>query len=317
MNKQKKIILTTCVIIGTIISSLFFIFNVIVLPRVDFDINDVKIDDFAYFINDIDKETVKESCYDLFIIDYSSDGSEENEFSSKDVKYMKSSGDKEKLLLSYISIGEAENYRFYWNESWDEDEDGEPDASAPSWLDEVNPDWEGNYKVKFWEAGWQNIIYDYLDRIISADFDGIYMDILDAYEYFEDDVSDSDWLMMDFVCNISAHVKDEGGKEFLVFAQNADELLSNSTYLDNIDGIGREDLFFNDDEAMDAEWREEGTTNLDQALENEKVVLIVDYPVSLCNIYDFYKRTVEHGYIPYAGERELNNIKEQWYYAAT
>ncbi len=289
----------------------------IILPRVEFELNDLKVDDFAYWINDIDKETVKDSRYDLFIVDYSSDGSEENEFSSEDVEYMKSSGENEKLLLSYISIGEAESYRFYWNDSWDENENGEPDIGAPFWLDEENPDWEGNYKVKFWEAGWQEIVYEYLDRIISANFDGIYMDIIDAYEYFEDNISISEDLMIEFVCNISSYVKEEGGKDFLVFAQNADELLSNSTYLDNIDGIGREDLFYNDDEATDDDWREEGTKNLDKALENDKAVLIVDYPVSAGNIYDFYKSALERGYLPYAGDRELNSVKEQWYYGAT
>ena len=28
----------------------------------------------------------------------------------------------------------------------------------PSWLEDENPDWEGNYRVKYWEAEWQKII---------------------------------------------------------------------------------------------------------------------------------------------------------------
>ena len=35
-------------------------------------------------------------------------------------------------MLAYVSIGEAENYRFYWEESWDADNDGQPDADASS-----------------------------------------------------------------------------------------------------------------------------------------------------------------------------------------
>jgi len=51
------------------------------------------------------------------------------------------------------------------------------------------PDWTGNYKVKFWEAEWQNIIYgnenSYLKKILDAHFDGVYLDIIDTFEYYE------------------------------------------------------------------------------------------------------------------------------------
>ncbi|MFX0073223.1 MAG: MJ1477/TM1410 family putative glycoside hydrolase [Candidatus Hermodarchaeota archaeon] len=277
------------------------------LDRIEFEIRDIEFDDFAYWLDDIDKKEVKNSNYDLMIIDYSSDGSESEEFSSKDIDYMKSSGSKEKTLISYISIGEAEDYRFYWDDSWDE--------GNPEWLGEENPDWEGNYKVKFWMSGWQNIVYNYLNRILSSDFDGIYMDIIDAYEYYEDDVIHSDWLMIDFVENISNYVKGIEGKDFLVFVQNADELLSNSTYLSHIDGIGREDLFFDDDDETDEEEREYSIDNLNEVLEEDKAVLIIDYTSE--NKYDFYKYSIDNGYLPYVAERDLNTLKEYWMYKAT
>ncbi|MGQ9721475.1 MAG: endo alpha-1,4 polygalactosaminidase [Candidatus Jordarchaeum sp.] len=143
-------------------------------------------------MQDIDIERLNDSKYDLIILDYSSDGSETGEYSNADVTYMKSSGDKEKLLIAYISIGEAENYRFYWNNSWDANRDGIPDADAPKWLDIENPEWKGNYKVHYWDSGWQAIIYEYLDRIIDAGFDGIYMDIIYAHEYYEGVIPNSD-----------------------------------------------------------------------------------------------------------------------------
>ena len=59
----------------------------------------------------------------------------------------------------------------------------------PYFLAEENPDWEGNYKVKYWNTDWQNIIYGnnnaYVKKIIDAGFDGVYLDIIDAFEYFE------------------------------------------------------------------------------------------------------------------------------------
>ncbi len=92
----------------------------------------------------------------------------------------KSNGGK-RLVISYMSIGEAENYRYYWNDSWL--------THPPDWLKEENPDWEGNYKVAYWDKEWQDIIFgndeSYLQKILDAGFDGVYLDIIDAFEYFE------------------------------------------------------------------------------------------------------------------------------------
>jgi len=182
-------------------------------------------------------------------------------------------------------------------------------------LDEENPDWEGNYKVRYWMEGWQEIIYNYLDRIMYVDFDGIYMDIIDAYEYYEDDLLHSDWLMIDFVVNISNYVKSVEGSDFLVFVQNGDDLLSNSTYLDHIDGIGREDLFYDDDDVTDEDWRDDIIENLNKALEDDKVVLIIDYPT--IELYDFYKLCIDNGFLGYATERDLDCLKNYMFYPAT
>jgi len=288
------------------------------LERIEFELNETDIDDFAYWIQDIDKAEIEDSKYDLIIIDYSADGSELEEFNKDDVKDMKSSGNKEKILLSYISIGEAESYRFYWNESWDINEDGIPEPTAPIFLDKENPDWEGNYKVKYWDSEWQKIIYSYLDRIILADFDGIYMDIIDAYEYYEEQSIDEhhyDWLMIDFVVNISLYVKAKLGNDFLVFVQNGYELLENSTYLNVIDGVGQEDLFFDDDEITDEDWSDDVIDNLDKVLDEDKIVLVIDYTIEYK--YDFYENCIENGFLPYAAERDLDFINEFFFYPAT
>ncbi|SDF34822.1 cysteinyl-tRNA synthetase, unknown class [Methanolobus vulcani] len=87
-----------------------------------------------------------------------------------------------RLVIAYMSIGESEDYRYYWDESWR--------VGSPEWLEAENPDWEGNYKVRYWDEQWQDVIYGnedaYLDMILDAGFDGVYLDIIDAFEYFED-----------------------------------------------------------------------------------------------------------------------------------
>lgn len=86
-----------------------------------------------------------------------------------------------RLVIGYMSIGEAEDYRYYWDSAWD--------TTPPSWLAEENPDWPGNYKVHYWQQGWKDIISgnasSYLKKILDSGFNGVYLDIIDAFEYFE------------------------------------------------------------------------------------------------------------------------------------
>jgi cysteinyl-tRNA synthetase, unknown class len=118
--------------------------------------------------------------YDALIMDLFFEG---QQFTSSEIQQLKQKANGGKrMVICYMSIGEAEDYRYYWNSSWA--------ASPPTWMAAENPDWPGNYKVRYWDDDWQDIIYknsdSYLDRILSAGFDGVYLDIIDAFEYFEE-----------------------------------------------------------------------------------------------------------------------------------
>ena len=85
-----------------------------------------------------------------------------------------------RLVIAYMSIGEAENYRTYWKPEWN--------TTAPAWLAAENPSWPGNFKVRYWQTGWQQVIVGpggYLQGLLDQGFDGTYLDIIDAFEYFE------------------------------------------------------------------------------------------------------------------------------------
>lgn len=118
--------------------------------------------------------------YDLLIMDlFFTNG---HTFTANEINQLKNKANGGKrLVISYMSIGEAEDYRYYWQSSWS--------TNRPSWLDAENPNWEGNYKVKYWNSEWQQIIYgnnnSYLKKILDANFDGVYLDIIDAFEYYE------------------------------------------------------------------------------------------------------------------------------------
>ncbi len=119
--------------------------------------------------------------YDMLIIDLFFNN--QINFTSQDIDRLKHKANGgQRLVIAYVSIGEAESYRYYWQNQWANDH--------PIWLDEENPQWPGNYKVRYWEPGWQKIIFgndqSYLKKVMDAGFDGAYLDIIDAFEYFED-----------------------------------------------------------------------------------------------------------------------------------
>ena len=87
---------------------------------------------------------------------------------------------RKRLVIAYMSIGEAEDYRYYWTKGFKKND----------WLLSENSAWKGNYVVEYWNSQWQSVIYgsetSYTGKILEAGFDGVYLDIVDCYEYFED-----------------------------------------------------------------------------------------------------------------------------------
>ncbi len=139
-----------------------------------FFINPENYDTKQAFINAVTATNYDVVIMDLFLDNIAFATSEVNQLRNK------ANGGK-RLVICYMSIGEAEDYRYYWQNAWNN--------SRPSWIAAENPDWPGNYKVKYWDPEWQGLIFgnsdSYLTKITNAGFDGVYLDIIDAFEYFE------------------------------------------------------------------------------------------------------------------------------------
>jgi cysteinyl-tRNA synthetase len=125
-------------------------------------------------------KAMRETNFDLFIIDLSFG----DEFLSREevnsLKIKKNGG--RRLVFSYMSIGEAEDYRYYWQKSWS--------ARPPDWIEKENVNWKGNFVVKYWEPEWKRLVFGhsgaYLDSILAQGFDGAFLDIVDGWVYFEE-----------------------------------------------------------------------------------------------------------------------------------
>jgi cysteinyl-tRNA synthetase, unknown class len=95
----------------------------------------------------------------------------------------KANGGK-RLLISYINVGAAENWRYYWKKKWN--------TIHPCWMKKKYEGYKDERWVKYWDNEWKDIIYgnddSYMKKILDAGFDGAYLDNVEAYYflYFKD-----------------------------------------------------------------------------------------------------------------------------------
>jgi cysteinyl-tRNA synthetase len=222
-----------------------------------------------------DLGALAESDYDLVVIDYSFDGSADGEFSAAEIQELKAAG---KTVLAYFSIGEAEDYRFYWKSSWR--------VGNPGFLAEENPDWTGNYAVKYWASGWwTKALQPYLDRILAAGFDGVYLDRVDMYWWWYEqglNVRTCANRMVQLVEKIALYARERAGDGFIVCPQNAESLLDDASasyrarYLAAIDAVGAESIFYNAWSPEDQAYRLEKLAELNAAGKRAFVIEYVD-----------------------------------------
>ena len=249
---------------------------------------------YAYLLQNANLAALLAHPRDIYIIDI-----DDAQLTPIEISQLHSKGS---TVVSYLSIGEAEDYRNYWQEGWT--------AGNPDWLDVENPDWAGNFKVKFWDPQWQSIILANLDKIVDAGYDGVYLDIIDGYEYYkEKGVADADQKMIEWVKRISSRAKAKN-PNFLIIPQNSPELAVHMDYLAAIDGLGKETTWYEAESKIPEDWTAEAVLFLDGAVANGKFILAIDYPTNVAKRCDFIAKARAHGFVPTVGPRELDKIEE-------
>jgi len=225
---------------------------------------------------------------DLLILDgwFSSD---KDEWTHAELNALRAAKPGRKVL-AYLSVGEAEDYRIYWKKEWDANHDGRPDAGAPDFLLPENPQWKGNYRVKYWKPAWQNLILPLVDDLMAQGFDGLYLDIVDGFETFE---QEGDRFidnrpnketgqsfrrdMVDWVTKISRHAR-SARKDALIVPQNGSQLLANADFLALVDAIGMEDVFTEGNKRQETEHTQFVIDSVAPLQAAGKPVFIIEYP---------------------------------------
>lgn len=228
--------------------------------------------------------------HDIAVIDLARDGGRDY-FTADEITRVRESGT---MVLAYFEIGSLEDFR----PEFDRIEAHHGDLV----LNDV-PSWPSERFVRYWDdRWWDDTVRPRLDRALRTGFDGVYLDTLIAYEQIDlalVDGHDRRSLaeeMAALVIRIAeyAHTRRPG---FLVFPQNAPELRQFAGYVDAIDGIGMEDLFFLDtDQPCEEDYCTENLHHVRALRDAGKTVLAVDYATDPDNVAEACRRHREEGF---------------------
>jgi cysteinyl-tRNA synthetase len=262
------------------------------------------VNNFLYQLQGADAQRIGDTAFDLVVVTLATAGS-----SPEVIPALKNSPGGPKIVLCYMSIGQSENYRWYWKPEWN--------TNPPDWLDAPDGVWAGDHWVRYWEPDWQHIIYgtsnSYLDQILALGFDGVYLDRVDAYWYYQDQGRETAAReMVDFILDFTGYARRKH-PGFGVFPQNAEELgIQFPEYMAAMTGVGVEDLYYGyprDHEPSPPEWTAGREVILDQWVAAGKLVLTIDYTARPEQIADAYYRSFSHGFIPYVTDRSLRRLR--------
>lgn len=211
-----------------------------------------------------------------------------------------------KRVLAYFEIGSIENFRPEY-----------PSLVADAGDLVLNrwDTWPQEHFVRYWEERWwDRVIRPRLDQALSAGFDGAYLDTPLAYE--EIDLTlvpgyDRERLarsMADLVIRMSRYAK-ERDPGFLVVPQNSPELRAQAGYVQAIDGIGVEELYFlATDEPCTEDYCGENLDNVRALRALGKIVLAVDYADDANNVRSACEQYRAERFAGYVAPLELNRI---------
>jgi cysteinyl-tRNA synthetase, unknown class len=230
-------------------------------------------------------------------------------YSKDDIDWMRNGGAKhpenKKKLIAYVSLGEAENYRWYWKKYWK--------PGKPPFILKENPEWKGNFTVAYETEEWWDITTQILDQAIEAGYDGIFIDKIDAYNDRADAYNDRNADvrldgfrnelrndMVKYIKRVKEYVATKNPGMWII-ASNAEELGADPEYLKLVDGVVREDFYIET-----VEEQKNIIKNLNRFKDAGKLVMVIDYVEG----EDWIKAKAlieKYGYIAYGNvDQKLN-----------
>ncbi|MFK7739481.1 MAG: endo alpha-1,4 polygalactosaminidase [Planctomycetota bacterium] len=239
-----------------------------------------------------------------------------------------------KRVIAYLNVGQAEDYRSYWQPDWRAPTESQP--GSPAFLVGLDPDgWVGNYPVAYWRSEWQQRLFGQpdalLDQIVADGFDGAYLDWILAFgdanviAAAERDGVDPVTAMVDLLDEMRRYAR-ERYPLFALIAQNGIALYeADSRLLGCVDALSQEDVSFrglasaswdepNSGDIASAPSGEWSTDRLCQRLANVRQqglpIFTLDYAVKPDNQVLATTTSRAHGFVPYISRTPLDRLAE-------
>lgn len=230
-------------------------------------------------------EALAAAPHEAAVIDLARDGGD-GYFTADEVASLRDSG---KTVYAYFTMGSIETYRPEY-----------PDVAETDMVLNQWGDWPDEYFVQYWDPRWWDLVMrPRLDQAAAAGFDGVYLDVPNAYEEIDLELVPGETReslaqkMADLVIAVDAYA----GDDLQILVQNSPELREFPGYVDAIDGIGIEELFFlATDEPCTEDWCAENLDNTRAIRDAGKLVLAVDYASEAANVAEACARYEEEGF---------------------
>jgi cysteinyl-tRNA synthetase len=205
-----------------------------------------------------------------------------------------------KIVLAYLSLGQAEVSRDYWQPEWM--------VGQPDFLMTMDPRYNQGFIVKFWTPEWQDILLNYTNTHIAPfGYTGILMDYMGEYKNFVDERPSAAQDMVDFGVKVANLFRSRNPQEHaIVVTQDSAELYRFPEYRDMIDGVSVEEAYYNhryhEDKSISfgsqpAQHTKHQLAMVDRISKDKKVVFLIEYVDKNRFICDFYKKCAISGYI--------------------
>ncbi len=159
-----------------------------------------------------------------------------------------------------------------------------------------------------------------IDDAMGRGFDGVYLDIVDGFETFEQDGQNfiDDRVnpatkqsyrrdMVDWVKVIAARARVKNPAAIVV-PQNGSQLLAHADFLKAISAIGIEDIFTNGNKLQPKSHTNEVLGHLKKMAEAKKPALLIEYPTNAERQALSQKLAKENGVIWLVTDRQLTTL---------
>jgi len=201
-----------------------------------------------------------------------------------------------RLVIAYLSVGEAEAYRAYATH-----------AAMNRLRGAENPHWKDNFRVAFEDPDWQAILASYVREIMAKGFDGLFCDVVDAWEEHPEPAA-ARAAMGRLICALADQARALRPRAILLL-QNSHPLFDDPAVFARCDGLSQESLHASwAKERPSADWLAMKREALSRLRGRGKFIGLIEYTRNPARMRIIREQALTRGFIPYFTTRNLDRL---------